>query len=439
MTPFGESPVARRLTLRLWLVRAAVVLVLAAAAGPHAWAWAKVRAARAALAAYHPAEARRDLAAAARVAGWDGRPSVHLMLARACRQDDDYDGAVGELHAAQRLLGGATDETAYEWALLEAAGGNVTEVDAYLQRRIEQAPDLAPDVWEALIQGNLRVYRSLDAMACVKLWLSVQPDNPRALDLRGQTYVIGKGVVRGAEDFRRALELDPARDKTRWRLVVALIDLGGYQEAAEHLELLRKTAPDDPRFVAYLARCWNFVGRRDDARALLDDALRRFPTDPLCLRTRGQLALMEDRKAEAEAYLRRATAAAPEDYQAQWLLFEALRQQDKMDEAVAQQARADRLKEQVTRIGELQSRTLAEFPLDPALHHEMGHLLTQTGRGEVGERWFQSALALDPNHAPSHAALAALYQQRGDAAKAEFHRRRAAEAGRAAPPPAAKP
>lgn len=421
---------SRRRSPRLWLVRIAIVLVLAALTGPHLWAWTKLRAARTALAQNHPEEARRELDSSRRVAGWEGRASVHLMLSRACRQEDDFGRAVDELQTAQRLLGGATEETAFEWALLQAAGGNVVEVEAYLQRRVEQDPASAALVWEALIQGNLRIYNILDAMACLRLWLANDPDNPRAIDLRGQTYVIGKGITRGAEDYRRVLELDPTRDKTRWRLVVALIDLGSYPEAADHLRQMIRKTPDDPKVIAYLARCCNFIGRRDEARQLLDDAVQRFPNNALCLRTRGQLALMEDQKVEAEQWLRRATVAAPEDYQAQWLLFEALRQQDKMDEAKAQQVRADKLKEQVTRIGELQSRTLAEFPLDPALHYEMGQLLTQTGRGEIGERWFLSALSLDPNHQASHAALAKFYQNRGDEARAAFHRQRAEEADR---------
>lgn len=97
-----------------------------------------------------------------------------------------------------------------------------------------------------------------------------------------------------------------------------------------------------------------------------------------------------------------------------------------MDEAREQNRVADAVKDRGARIAELRSRTLAEFPLDPALHYEMGMLLIQTGRGEVGERWLLTALDLDAGHRPSHAALATYYEARGDKAKAEAHRAMAA-------------
>jgi Tfp pilus assembly protein PilF len=43
----------------------------------------------------------------------------------------------------------------------------------------------------------------------------------------------------------------------------------------------------------------------------------------------------------------------------------------------------------------------------------------------VGENWLLSALNLKPRHRRAHAALADLYQARGDAAKADHHRQQA--------------
>jgi predicted Zn-dependent protease len=418
----------RRFFTRRRLLRLATVLVVLGLIAPHAWAWSRLRAARAALASHHPEEARAALDSCRRVWGWDKSPAIHLAACRACWQTDDLEGAVRELRAAQRLTGKATEETAFEWALIQATAGNMTEVEPYLQRRADKSPGAdGPVVWEALAAGYLRIYRTLDAMACLNHWLGRDPNNVRALELRGQTYVTGRGVVRGTEDYRRAIELDPTREATRRRLADALITLGGYEEAVAHLEVLGRAHPDDSGVAAKLARCYNFVGRRNDARRLLDATLARHPEDGLCLRTRGQLALMDDQKAEAEQWLRRAAAAMPEDYQAQWLLFEALRQQGKLNEANEQNRKADEVKERVSRLTELQSRRLAQAPLDPALHSEMGRLLMQTGRGEVGERWLLTALTLDPEHRPSHAALAAYYEGRGDRTKADFHRAKATE------------
>lgn len=416
----------RRPWIRLSRGRVLLVLSLLGAAGlaaPQAWAWYHVRAARAALDRYHPEEARASLSAALTV--WPERTPVRLLASRAARQAGDLEAADADLRAGQRLAGGASEDVAFEWALLQAAAGNVGEVDEYLQRWVRRDPPRAPLVWEALVTGYVRIYRTLDAMACANHWLERDPDNVRALELRGQTYVAGKGVQRGAEDFRRALELDPARDDTRWRLVLCLLDLGGYEEALAHLERVARRRPGDPEVVARIARCKNMLGRGTEARQELDALLERHPGHGLALRTRGHFALADQDPAAAERWLRRAADARPADYQTQWLLFQALRQQNKTAEAEAQLAVAERAKDDAERLGELQSRRIAEHPLDPALHYEMAVLLTRTGHPDVAERWLVSALALDPDHKPSHAALADYYTRTGDTAKAAGHRRQA--------------
>jgi predicted Zn-dependent protease len=402
------------------VVLLAITALLVCLAAPQVWAWSKLRAGRAALSRHHPAEAGAALRSCARV--WGERPSVRLLAARAAWQAGNLEEARSELRAAQRLEGSATEATAFEWALIEASAGNVREVDEYLQRRAEESPAAAPASWEALAMGYLRLYRTLDAMAILNHWLTRAPNNVRALELRAETYVAGNGVVRGAEDYRRALELDPSRDETRRRLIDCLLRLGGYEEAAAHLERLATADRDDPATAAQLARCYAMIGRGDEARRLAEATLAKHPDDPLCLRSMGQIELISRRPAEAERHLRRAAALAPEDYQAQQLFFQSLQQQGKTEEAKAQLAVAEALRDRLARLGEITSRRMAQSPLDPALQYEFGKLLIETGQPDVGVQWLLSAVSLDPEHRPSHAALAAYYEARGEREKAEYHR-----------------
>jgi predicted Zn-dependent protease len=414
-----------RLVTRRGAARLAILLLILGLAAPHAWAWSKLRDARAALASHHPEEARRALESCQRV--WARRATVHLLACRAAWQDGDVEAAARALGRGQHLLGGATEETAFEWALLQASAGNVPEVEEFLQTIADHSPPARPLVWEAMSVGYLRRFRTLNAMACLNQWLKESPDEVRALELRGQTFVAGKGVVRGTEDYRRVLELDPSRDATRRRLIDALLALGKYEEAAGHLERLTAESPDDPALAPRLARCYAILARGEEGRRLIDAALAKHPDDPLCLRTLGQIELLSRHWPEAEAALRRAVELAPEDYQAQQLLAQALQQQPgKAEEAKARLKVAEVVRERSQRIGELTSRKLAEFPLDPAVHYEMGSLLIAGGRGQAGEQWLLTALSLDPDHKPTHAALAAYYQSRGDNRKAEFHREKAA-------------
>ena len=436
MTIAGTARWAHR-HRRSFLLAAAAAAVVGLTA-PQAFAWYHLRGGKAALSRYHPAAARADLAAALRV--WPDRPDVHLLASRAAWQDGDFAAADRHLRAARRAAGGASDDIAFEWALIQAAGGNVWQVDEYLQRRAAEDPGRAALAWEALAEGYLRLYRTLDAMACLEHWLELDPDNVRALDLRGMTFVTGKGVQRGSEDYRRVLQLDPSRDQTRWRLILCLLDLGGYEEALPLLEQVARERPDDPDVAARLARCQNMLGRGAAARRLLEGVLARHPDHATALRVRGQFALADGDAVEAERWLRRAVAAAPNDYQAQWLLFQALQQEDKRDEAAARLKVAEEVKDRGERLVELRSRTLAERPLDPALHYEMGVLLVRAGHPDQGEWWLKSAVGLDPAYAPAHAALADLYERAGDAARAAEHRKRApAPPGPAAPARVGRP
>jgi tetratricopeptide (TPR) repeat protein len=393
---------------RRWLLLLALGVALALA-GPHGWAWYQLRVARSALARYHPEAARRHLARCLRV--WPNSTQAHLLASRAARQSGDFDEADHQLRICRRLLREATEEVALEWALLQAASGNVGEVEVFLQQRIEQAPELSPLVWEALAEGYIRLYRILDALACLEHWLRLEPNNLRALELRGLTYQNGKQAGKGADDFRCVIEADPTRDTTRWRLVLCLLEQGGYDEALTHLEHIARTRPGDPEVQVRLARCHNMLGRPEEARQTLDAILETHPEHGLTLRTRGQFALADRKPALAEQWLRRAAKVAPADYQTQWLLLQSLLQQNRAGEARAQRQVAEEVKARAERLGELTSRKLSEHPLDPALHYEMGMLLLRSGHRSAGVGWLLSALNLDKDYRPAHKALAEIHSR----------------------------
>jgi Tfp pilus assembly protein PilF len=412
--------------LRSW--RALLILGIALAAAtlavPHARAWYQLRAARSALARYHPEEAAPLLASCLRA--WPDDAQVRLLASRAARQTGDLEEADRHLRICQGLLGGGSREVALEWALLQAVGGNSREVEAFLERRAGQDAGLRPLIWEALIEGHTRVYRILDALALADHWLRIDPDNVRAHELRGLAYQRGKSTSKGTEDLRRAIELDPTRDAARWNLVLGLLEMGSYGDALKHLETIERQRPDDPEVRVRVARCQNLLGDASLARQTLDAVLEAHPDHGLALRTRGQFALADRRPDEAERWLRRAAKVWPNDYQVHWFLYQSLQQQGKEEEAKAQLAVAEKNKERAERVGELRSRTLSERPLDPALHYEMGVLLLRNGNASAAKGWLLSALNLAPDYRPAHAALADLYRSEGDQTRAAEHSLRAA-------------
>jgi tetratricopeptide (TPR) repeat protein len=189
------------------------------------------------------------------------------------------------------------------------------------------------------------------------------------------------------------------------------------------LEYFDRLTPNNPDVLVPMARCYNMLDRREQARQTLDAVLEAHPDHKLALRTRGQFALADRQPDRAEQYLLRAVAVWPDDYQTNWLLKQALQEQNKTEAAAARLQIAEEIRKRAERLGELRGRKLSEQPLDPALHYEMGLLLLRSNQSAIAENWFLSALSLDRDYAPAHAALAELYEKRGDHAKAAEHRR----------------
>jgi predicted Zn-dependent protease len=414
-----------------------ILLVLLGGGAALAWpgyASYHLRAGRTALEHYHTAEARRHLDACLRV--WPDDETAHVLAARAARRAGDYGAAERHLRACSRPDGKQSPDVVLEWALLTATKGNLLEVEEFLRTRAQKDPAAAPLIWEALAEGNTRMYRLLTALDLLDHWLSVDPDNPRAHYLRGNVHRQAS-ASKAIGDYRRAVELDPDNDEARWWLAVELQEGGQFHEALPHLEQLRNRGWPDRDLRTRIAYSLDRVGRTDEARPLLDTVLADNPDDGYALRIRGQMELTAGNLNEAESRLRDAIRVLPHDYRVRYSLAQCLREEHQESAAREVQAVADKLKARSERLGELRSREMPVKPHDPALHCEMGILLDLMGYTEVAEKWLYSALYEDPDYLPAHAALADFYErhQRGTD-KVEEHRRLAQ--GAKAPDPDAR-
>jgi tetratricopeptide (TPR) repeat protein len=396
-------------------------------AAPHLRAWYHWRAGRSALERYHHEEALCHFRAC--LAVWPGDVRAHLLACRAARRAEDYEEAQQQLRAAQALQGQPNEETVLEWALLQASLGGLDQVEEHLLDRARRYPSQAPLAWEALAEGYTRLYRILDALACLDRWLARQPDNVRALALRGNAYwQIGRSQ-QAAEPYRRVIELGPDNTEVRWRLGRCMLDVGRYQEALDHFQVVLRRRPNDPDVLVRLARCYERLDQPERARDLLDEVLAEHPGHGEALRTRGRLARKSGDLAGAERWLREAVRTLPNDYLVNFALYEVLRDRQKGPKEVhAQLARAERVKDRRERLAEITTRQMSARPLDPNLHAELGALLIELGSEEAGERWLLSALQRDSNCRAAHTALAGYYQSKGDADRAAEHRRLAAQA-----------
>jgi len=407
---------------RFWisLLLAAVVFVIAA---PYLAALYHWREGERALARHRPREAASHFQGYLRV--WPRSAAAHLRAARAARLLDDYEAAEHHLFECQRLEGRPSDDSLLEWALLKAENGDLASVEEYLlaQARSDRArEDLA---LEAMAAGYMRMYRIYEAMRCLDQCLEHDPENLRALYLRGRAWERVHAYPRAIADYQDVVDRDAEYDDARLRLANCELENGQPAEALGHLEHLHRRQPDDPEILVRLAFAQNAMGQLAEATELIDDVLGRHPDLPTALSARGQLAYQAERPAEAERWLRRAIAANPFDRTAHYVLHQSLEQQGRRAEAESQKRELTRVEETFERMLAIMNHLMPKKPHDPALHYELATILMRMGKEELALAWFQSALREDPGYHPAHETLAQYYERAGNVEQAAFHRQRA--------------
>ncbi len=178
-----------------------------------------------------------------------------------------------------------------------------------------------------------------------------------------------------AEQFERALELDPRMQVAERNLQIVYFGTDYYDRTLEQLNQRLAANADDAAARSQLARTYLFGG---DARAALREWQRLVterPGDP-----------------EAEAWIARAE----------------VRRGD-LDGAVQVLARA-----------------AEKHPDNARLALQMGEILYLRGMAAEASRWLERCLALDENHAEAHHLIAFVYGELGHAARAQEHAARAA-------------
>jgi predicted Zn-dependent protease len=413
----------------LVLISAAGVL-----AGRQIWASYHFKEAQRAVEQYHTATARQHLEACLKV--WPQDPETLLLAARVARRLAAFDVADQSLTQYRRVRG-EDDSLILERTLLRAERGDVDAVWPFCHTLVTKGDPATPLILEALVSAYMRLYREREADYYITLWLEQQPDNCQALFLRARLHEFMATTTEAAAVYGRVLELDPERDDARLRLAVCLADLTQAAEAVPHLEHLLDRQPDHLMARVELARCQDLLGHQRAAEQILDEVLAAHPGFTPALTQRAMLAMRAGQLAEAEGWLRQASAGIPVDYQAQYQYELCLRLRGKAREAEKQQARRKQLDEDRARHREIMFHQMSLAPHDPSLHYDLGMIALREGFVPDGVRWLQSALRLDSTYAPAHRALASYYERIGQRGRALYHREQARSAAPEEPAKAA--
>ncbi|HEY7327300.1 MAG TPA: tetratricopeptide repeat protein [Gemmataceae bacterium] len=408
----------------LWLALTIVVLLLAAAS-PVLWAGYHAYAGHHAWQHYHSAEAQRHFTVCLDVWPWSRNSRLHLLAAQAARRAGDFEVARQLLLKCQVSLHNNSEEVLLEWSMLRATMGDLDATEGPLREIVRAQPSMLPVVYEALAEGYLVMARIRDAIRATDDWLAREPNNPQAWFVRGKIHRQVGSMQAVVADYRRVLELDPERTQARWRLALALLDIGRYQEADQLLQIFGRSHSQDVEVQVRRAVCLWRLEREAEAESLLDNVLAEHPHHGLALLTRGQIFLMAFQCAKAEPWLRQAADILPYDHAAQNALWQCLRQQGKTEEAEAQHEVTETLYERGTQLAELLNHRMQQSPNDPALHYQVGTLYLQLGFPQTGEAWLHSALRHSENYVPALEALAKLSHEHGDKEREEEYHQRA--------------
>jgi tetratricopeptide (TPR) repeat protein len=408
-----------------------VLLVLAGAgAGLYGYALLQWQAAQTAIKEDRLDEARSRLAFCLRV--WPWSVPVHLRAARAARLGGDFVGAEALLNQCLKLQHGATEDVQLEFLLMRVQAGEVDEVASALQSYVEKKHPETSLILETLSRAYMHDARYGPALGALDRWIQEDPEAAAAFFYRGWVMERLNDYEGSLKDYRRAVELAP--DQVQYRLKVAemLLEKSNPPEAIPHLERLWHQFPNRPDVLAALGHGRLLQGRREEARPLLEAAVEKLPDEPMLLLHLAQLEMQDDRPVEAEKWLRRLLKAEPFDQEAEYVLVGSLRLQGRQEEAAAlleQYEKHKALLKRATKLLEEEAKHPTNDPNNPA---EAGTILLEIGQEHLGLYWLGQALQRDPNHQPSHKALADYFEKKGDSEKAAAHRRRLREPERKA-------
>jgi tetratricopeptide (TPR) repeat protein len=319
---------------------------------------------------------------------------------------------------------GCDDAAALERTLLRAERGEMDHVTGYCKHWIENGhPDTA-FIFEALAHGYLHSYRLGELRLCLERWRQEQPGNAQTYFVEGELHDCEATSADAIRAYEHALQLDPEHDEALLKLTATLLlERRAFVEALPHLEYLRPRYPDNLEVQVRLATCRAVLGDPQEAVQLLDRIVEQHPHFALALAERGKIAVATGDYAAAETWLREAVKRSPADHSARYALVQCLQRAGKEPEALNEQQQIKKLETDLKTLSDIATQRMSQAPNDPALHYELGAILLRNGFVDQGLHWLNSAVNLQPNHAPAHQELAAYYQRVGNSEQADRHRR----------------
>lgn len=201
-----------------------------------------------------------------------------------------------------------------------------------------------------------------------------------------------------ATAYREALgrELNPTvREEVQLELAEVLLKQHDYQAALEALDHPTPSPQENVQAMGLRAECLWGLSRADEAREVLDRALRREPSNVALLRLRGQISLAEGQPEQAASLLEKAVALDPQDEPSRYQLALAYTRLNRPKEADEQQKRLKEIRDRLNLLTTL-SKEAMEKPWDGGVRRRLAEVCDQLGRPNLAAMWRRAAEACPP-------------------------------------------
>jgi tetratricopeptide (TPR) repeat protein len=170
-----------------------------------------------------------------------------------------------------------------EAALLRDAG-RVKEAFDFLERRLAENPGQADLMYETAVLAE-RLNRPDVMESRLRFLIESHPDDPQAYNALGYYYANRNVRLPEARQLiEKALALAPDEASILDSMGWVLFRLGDLPGALSYLERSYGRR-EDPEIAAHLGEVLWMMGRQDDARRLLSDAQKKFPSSAVLSRT----------------------------------------------------------------------------------------------------------------------------------------------------------
>lgn len=297
-----------------------------------------------------------------------------------------------------------------------------------LQKFIAEKPDVAFAHFQ-LAYAYTALKRPDDARQEYERSIALDPKMPEA-QLNLGVLLLERQPAAAVAALRRAVELLPSESRPRYLLGLAQERSGDFSGAAESFAGATRLDPKDLDSLTRLGQVLLRLGKSADAEGKFRAALELQPNSPEALQGLAQ-SLDQQKKPQAVDAYRNYLAAEPDDKAARLRLVHLLVEQQKYDEAVAENAkdnagqpatvddlklRADieinqkKLDEAITTL----RRALALAPNDAQLHGGLGRIYLEKRQFADAEKELKAALELDRNNLAYWKDLSSTYYLAGN-------------------------